>query len=261
MDRVFGTVRWVSTRARGVYAAVGVFLLLGLGLALAALLAFGWIAWIVGRGVTREVDTAILVWLHARSAPMWDALALAGAGLGSGAALWTVLALGSIYFAWTRRLPSLALLTLSLVGAHVLNGMLKEIFIRPRPRLFGTELQVLGRTFDYPSSYSFPSGHAVVAVVVYGTLAYLVVRLEPTARMRRATLAGAGGLILLIGISRVYLGVHYPSDVLAGYLAGFIWSSFAAIALEVLSRYLARGAGRRVGAGLAPPPYHRRGFR
>ena len=71
----------------------------------------------------------------------------------------------------------------------------------------------------------------------------LVLRLQPSVRQRRWTLALAGALILLIGLSRIYLGVHYPSDVLAGYLAGFVWASFAALSFEVV-RYF---AGRRPG--------------
>jgi undecaprenyl-diphosphatase len=151
-----------------------------------------------------------------------------------------VLALGSLHFLRTRHLYSLALLWLSLLGARVLNQTLKGLFVRPRPQLFGPELEILGRRFDYPKSYSFPSGHAVTAVVLFGTLAYLIVRLEPTVRMRRITLTLAALLILLIGLSRMYLGVHYPSDVLAGYLAGFIWSTFAAFTIEVVRYFLAR---------------------
>jgi undecaprenyl-diphosphatase len=103
------------------------------------------------------------------------------------------------------------------------------------------DLEVLGMHFSFPESPSFPSGHALTSAAVYGTLAFLVVRAGRTRRMRRATLAGAGLLILGIGLSRLYLGVHYPSDVIAGYLAGFAWATWCVLGVEALRR----SGGRR----------------
>lgn len=256
-DGLYGVIRWIRHHVQGIYAAVGLFLTLGLALSLVSLVAFGWIARDVAGGLTHTLDSAAVAWLGGHSAPPWDALALVGAGLGSGIALWVVLGLGSVYFLYTRHLYSLALLWLALLGARVLNQTLKETFARPRPGVAGSELEILGRTFDYPASYSFPSGHAVTATVVFGTLAYLIIRLEPTVRMRRLTLAGAVLLILLIGVSRIYLGVHYPSDVLAGYLAGFIWATFAVFAIEVVRYFVPRkpeiaGQERDIEEGLRP---------
>src|SRR5690606_26027205 len=113
---------------------------------------------------------------------------------------------------------SALLLLVAVAGARTMIGLLKNFYDRPRPGLFGDEIDALGMTFAYPESASFPSGHAITAVVVFGTLAYLVARLEPTLRLRRITLASALLLIFLIGFSRVYFAVHYPSDVVAGIL-------------------------------------------
>jgi undecaprenyl-diphosphatase len=109
-----------------------------------------------------------------------------------------------------------ALLTVVLLsGAGLLNGLLKFSFARVRPSSY----------FDYPlpGSPSFPSGHALYAASVFGGLAVLL-----TARMENRlhqflVWLFAVSLILLVGLSRVYLGVHYPSDVLAGYAIGVIW--------------------------------------
>lgn len=240
LNAVYGVIRWISKHVRDVHAAIGLFLTLGLAVSVMALGAFLWIARAITVESTPGLDTRVLMWLHGRQTPAGDVLALAGAALGSAPALWVVLGLGSLYFLRTRHLYSLAILWLSLLGAHVLNGVLKAMYQRPRPQLSGGELEILGRRFDYPTSYSFPSGHAITAVVVFGTLAYLVVRLEPTVRTRRLTLVAAALVIVVIGASRVYLGVHYPSDVLAGYLAGFIWSTSAVFTIEVV-RYFARG--------------------
>jgi undecaprenyl-diphosphatase len=147
---------------------------------------------------------------------------------------------------WRRgRRASVAVLWASLVGGFVLNRLLKAAFDRPRPALRGETVDLFGWSFAFPTSPSFPSGHAITAVVVYGTLAYLVARLEPTPRLRRWTLGGAVALVLLIGLSRVYLGVHYPTDVLAGYLAGFVWVAVCALSVETVQRRRARAAAAR----------------
>ncbi len=107
------------------------------------------------------------------------------------------------------------LVVLTLAGAALLNWLLKVSFARGRPEAF----------FDYPlpDSPSFPSGHALYAASVFGGLAVLLsTRLKHRA-LRIATWCIAVMLVLLIGFSRVYLGVHYPSDVIAGYAVGVIW--------------------------------------
>jgi undecaprenyl-diphosphatase len=109
-----------------------------------------------------------------------------------------------------------AWLALSIAGALVLDVALKFAFRRPRPQAF------FG---DAPHSFSFPSGHALVSFVFYAVLAGLIAdRVRP---MVLRVLVGvvAGVLIAAIGLSRIYLGVHYPSDVIAGYLAAAIWVS------------------------------------
>jgi undecaprenyl-diphosphatase len=81
-------------------------------------------------------------------------------------------------------------------------------------------------------SSSFPSGHAMSATVVYGTVAYLLVRLQKHTWAKVLTLSGAIILILLICLTRLYLGVHYPSDVLGGIIVGVAWAAFCMATLE-----------------------------
>ena len=94
--------------------------------------------------------------------------------------------------------------------------------------------------FEHPlvleTSYSFPSGHAMVSFVVYGMPAYLAVLTLENWRARVAIVFGAALLVILIGFSRVYLGVHYPSDVLAGYAAGGVWLSALVTGAETVRR-------------------------
>lgn len=240
MDALYGTIRWIGSHVRGFYAAVGLFLVVGLGLAVLAAALFALVAEGMVGGATQAFDQAVVEWIRARQAPWLDWLALAGAALGSGVATWIVLGVGSVVLWFTRHHLSVLLLWISLLGGRLLSAELKALFDRPRPRPLAWELELFGSPIDFPASPSFPSGHAVTSVIVFGTLAYLVVRLEPTVRMRRWTLAAAALLILLIGLSRIYLGVHYPSDVLAGYLAGFVWATFAAFAIEVIRYFAAR---------------------
>jgi membrane-associated phospholipid phosphatase len=236
-------VRWIGERAASLYTAVGAFLVVGLGAAVLTAVLFVFLARGVVGGVGRAADEAVVAWFLGLSNPFFDALALLGAALGSSVALWIVLGIGSAVFWRTRHHYSAAMLWVALVGGYALNRLLKAFFGRPRPRLQAGDLDLLGWTFAFPTSPSFPSGHAVTSVVVFGTLAYLVSRLEPTVRMRRWTLAGAAFLILLIGLSRVYLGVHYPSDVLAGYFAGFVWATACALSIEVVRRLRGRLRG------------------
>ncbi len=113
---------------------------------------------------------------------------------------------------------------ISMLGAYSLDMALKNSFHRPRPPVsfFGT---------PFPGSYSFPSGHALFAVCWFGALAPLM---APRLRSRAARIAlwtGAVPLVSAIGYSRIYLGVHYPTDVLSGFAAGVVWLGALALFL------------------------------
>lgn len=245
MDVFFALVRWIDGHVRGFYAEVGVYLAIGFALSFAALAGFLALAHLVAGAGLQRTDVAVLRWLRDREGPVLDLLALLGTALGSGIAAYLVLAVAAILLWRERHHFSALLLLVTLVGARSLIGLLKEFYDRPRPGLFGDEIRALGMTFAYPESASFPSGHAITAVAVFGTLAYLVARLETSRSQRRMTLIGALLLIVLIGFSRMYFAVHFPSDVVAGMLAGLVWATFCAFALEV-GAYAAkrsRGAG------------------
>ena len=113
-------------------------------------------------------------------------------------------------------------------GSALLNWLLKGLFQRPRPH-FAHPLVV-------ESSYSFPSGHAMESFVAYGMLAYLAVLALRTWEARVAVVCGAALLVVLIGFSRMYLGVHYFSDVIAGYAAGGVWLSALITGAETIRR-------------------------
>jgi undecaprenyl-diphosphatase len=114
----------------------------------------------------------------------------------------------------TARRKQALLLALAMLGAVVLDNGFKLAFHRVRPAAYFGPL---------PPTYSFPSGHALFAVCFYGALASILTAETQNAALRTTVWTAAVLLALSIGLSRIYLGVHYPSDVLAGYLAGVGW--------------------------------------
>jgi membrane-associated phospholipid phosphatase len=113
-------------------------------------------------------------------------------------------------------------------GSTLLNWLLKGFFQRPRPH-FAHPLVI-------ETSYSFPSGHAMESFVVYGMVAYLAVLWLRSWEVRVAAVCGAALVVVLIGFSRVYLGVRYFSDVVAGYAAGGVWLGALITGAETMRR-------------------------
>jgi undecaprenyl-diphosphatase len=216
--------------ARGEY--LGLHLTVGFVVSLAGLWLFG--------GVTEDVihhdpltqfDVALLDWLHAHATPAGYAIFNAISLLGSPAAL-MVLAFGvGLPLGVRRQWIVLGAWIAAFAGGSLLNQILKVVIQRPRPPYAAAFLR------HY--SWSFPSGHAMVSLVGYGMLAYLLVVLWVHRRsLQVAIVVGATLLIAAIGISRLYLGVHYFSDVVGGYAAGVLWLSACISGLEVARRWV-----------------------
>jgi len=146
-------------------------------------------------------------------------------------ALLTAAVLGYLWL--QRRYGALWFVVVATIGGGLLSRLLKEVFARERPE----PLPCL-----WVSSPSFPSGHAVLAAVVYLTLGILLARLEPRLLLKTYFLGVMMALAFLVGLSRVYLGVHYPTDVLAGWTVGLVWGLLCWLAAWYLQR---RGAVER----------------
>lgn len=164
-----------------------------------------------------ELFDRVIIWLVRYFAdPAVDVAMLSITALGSGYA-YVVLAPIVLCWFWGRGSRREAItLAICLGGSAVLNYLLKHLFVRARPEMF----RVISET-----GYSFPSGHAMVSLCFFGMVAYLISRRLPLAR-RMAVYFFAAVTVAAIGISRIYLGVHYPSDVAAGYFAGGTWLVF-----------------------------------
>lgn len=198
--------------------------LIAFGTAFAAALAFARIAREVVEGETSEIDRTVELAVHGIDTPFLDVVMRAFTFMGSAFAV-LPLALAVVVWAVRRKETRAALaFVVVVVMTEALNVMLKHTFERPRPTLF-QEIETL-------HSYSFPSGHAMAAFAIYGMMGVVVARLLSSKALRRALVVVLPLFILMIGISRIYLGVHWPSDVLAGFAAGAFLVLAGAITLD-----------------------------
>ncbi len=114
-----------------------------------------------------------------------------------------------------RRWAPLAFLAIAQLGSIILYNAVKALVARPRP--------MIGEVVASATGYAFPSAHATQAAAVWGALAVLAMTTLPDRRARRAVAAAAAALVLLIGVSRLYLGVHWATDVVGGWALGAVW--------------------------------------
>ena len=129
------------------------------------------------------------------------------------------------YLLLKRRLDKATVFAAAIAGGNLLNSVVKIIIHRPRP--------ISTTTLITASGWSFPSGHAMASVIFYGMTAYLLVRAVDSLRLKTFFVALAGFIVFIVGFSRIYLQVHYLSDVLAGYVGGLFWLSICITGIEM----------------------------
>jgi undecaprenyl-diphosphatase len=193
-----------------------------MAIALGAVLLFAWLAQLASRDVPRDFDMAGRVAVHAYAQP-WLTLVMKAASLaGGGWGLWPGGVLIAAWLARAARGRDAALFAIAVVGANLVGEAMKLFFHRLRPEpWFG---------YPLPSTYSFPSGHAFVSFCFCLCLAEILIRDDWPAAGKLAMWSAAVGCTLTVGLSRVYLGVHYPTDVLGGYAAGIVWTTLIRVA-------------------------------
>jgi membrane-associated phospholipid phosphatase len=210
--------------------ALGVELAVGLVVLTGSAWVFGWTAEELVEGDT-HLDTRLANWLHEHERSSLTEFFEAMTWLGNVPVLTAVTLVVALALA-RRQTSELQLLLLAVLGTQILTLGLKLGFQRERP-FFADPLAT-------ESTYSFPSGHASVSLAVYGTLGFIVARHLRSLRARIAVLAAAALLVLLIGFSRLYLGVHFLSDVIAGFSLGLAWVSLCAMLLHLRVRLSSR---------------------
>lgn len=221
--------KFISSRfARGEY--LGLHLTIGFVLSMIALWIFGAITEdVIERDSLTRFDLTLSTWIRAHSTQLGDRIFVLVSALGAPAATTAIAAFGAVVLLARRNWIMLSAWIAAFGGQAILTVVLKNVIHRPRP--------VDASKFFYGTSFSFPSGHALGAVVGFGMLAYLIgstwiVSLKGRVRLGIATAA----FVLAIGISRLYLGVHYFSDVVAGYAVGLLWLSVCISAPQVVQR-------------------------
>ena len=227
---VAALLRWVGHYVRGFYAAAGVLLSAGLALALLGLWGLSLLTEEVLEGDTARIDAALLGWLNERATPWLDHAAVEITALGDTLVVVMVTLIAATLLGLLGQKAYAWLLVAAVSGAAVITPVLKAIFDRPRPQVL--EL----RAHFAESSAAYPSGHATMSMVTLVTVVFIIHRLSKPRWAGMVAGALAGLLILLIGLSRLYLGLHFPSDVLAGYVVGFAWAVLCALTLTARTR-------------------------
>jgi undecaprenyl-diphosphatase len=175
-------------------------------------------------GELEPLDREVLTRVIAMRTPTLNGVAVDVTALGSVTVVTLVVTVAAVCFALGRHWSSVVQLIFGSVGGAMISSMLKQVLERERPPAVGRLVHV--------SSFSYPSGHSLVSACAYITLAIVVARLVKSRRPRVAAFALAMFLALIIGASRAYLGVHYPTDIAAGLLIGTGWALFVGAAFS-----------------------------
>ena len=211
---------WTAIRGRSLQELVPYA---SLAVIAALILLFGKLAGEVLDGDTRSFDEFLLRALRNPAdladpiGPAWlEGMVRDITSLGSFSVL-TIVTLSAVgYLLFDGKRGAAAFVLFAILGGAVLSELLKHIFARPRPELVAHLVDV--------HTASFPSGHAMSSAVTFLTLGALLTRIQSRRRLKIYLLSLAIFLTLLVGASRVYLGVHWPTDVLAGWCAGAAWA-------------------------------------
>lgn len=190
-----------------------VVVLVGFVTLLACLAIFGAIAQDVHNQEAIALDAIMTPLLHSYASPQLDAVMWAITTLGSTFVVGPLFVIAEVALLRVKRRREALFLAIALIGSVIMNGLLKLVFQRPRPDLPWAKT---------PLDYSFPSGHTMNSLVFYLALA-LIAWIIWGPRVGIPATIGALILAVLIGISRIYLGAHYFSDVVAGFIAGLAW--------------------------------------
>jgi undecaprenyl-diphosphatase len=234
-------LRWLWARVHGLYAAGGMLLVAGFAIALLGLWGLSGLTEEVVEGETTRFDESILVWLSTHASDRLDGYALELTSLGGWLVVLTITIVVATLLAFLERKWYALLVCVSVGGGWIIGPVLKAMFDRARPDVVEWRVPHAGHS-------SFPSGHSTMGMVLFITLAYVIHRIAGRAWVSVLSI-GVGTLVVLaIGVTRVYLGVHYPSDVLAGYAIGFAWAMFSAAGVELL-----RSERMKTGSSDAPP--------
>jgi undecaprenyl-diphosphatase len=181
--------------------------------------------WITDQAAITRFDVRFDDGLHALATPIGLTIARVFSFIGGPGAMAVLMFAGAIYLLVKRQRTFLYGWLIAFIGGGALDWALKAIFHRARP--------AFPQAFVHALGFSFPSGHAMGSLIGIGMLAYLIIH-STGGRWADITVGVTAALVVLaVGFSRLYLGAHYPSDVLAGFAAGLVWLAACISAIEV----------------------------
>jgi undecaprenyl-diphosphatase len=247
LRRGFRGTAWIHRTVAGI-ASIERDIAVALACAAVALLVFAKLAREVVEGERMAFDERLILALRNPAnlsdpiGPLWFEEAVRDfTALGSTAVLTLVTLLVFGFLSISRKHRAALFVIGSVAGGVVVANLLKFTFSRPRPALVPHAAEVY--------TLSFPSSHAMMSAVVYLTLGLLLARAEERIGLKLYFIIVAGFLTVLVGLSRIYLGVHWPSDVLAGWAVGASWACMCWLAMVLLQR---EGKVERAPTGVAP---------
>jgi membrane-associated phospholipid phosphatase len=206
-------------RLHGKESGKSAILRITLGFTLAAVILAGLGLLVTGpyKEFPASFDASIRYAIRQMQSPMWTALFLVMTKLGSTIYLTIVGCLVGIAFLVLRWFRPFLLLIITMAGQAVLHNGFKLLIARPRPPAMINYAPI--------ETFSFPSGHAIGVLCLYFVIAWTIAtRATENAAIKTLIGISAAILIFLVGVSRLYIGIHYPTDVLAGFLGGFVWT-------------------------------------
>ncbi len=170
-------------------------------------------------------DQTIIDWIQSFIRPQFTSSMKIFTFLGSPVALLLLLFISAALMIWQKKRWETLFLVIGITGGSIFNLLLKWIFHRQRPTMH----RLIEET-----GYSFPSGHSMVSFIFYGMICMLLFMFLKSRIAKAIIIMSTVLIIVMIGLSRIYLGVHYPSDVLAGYAAGGVWLTICLIGLRLV---------------------------
>lgn len=206
----------MEARARAILLVVSVLCALG----------FGWMSWLVSNDRVERFDLKVIDVVQGWEADWLTSVMKFFTFIGDRyqVVAISVLVILLLFFVLRHR-RQLVLFVWASLGSVALNETLKVVFARERPQIYRLSEQ---------SGFSFPSGHAMASLTLYGVLTYLLWQHVATRWGRWMLLVAAVLIVLIIGVSRIYLGVHYPSDIIAGYLMSGCWLALSVWLYQVV---------------------------
>ena len=187
---------------------------------------------VLHEGAANALDHDVLAWLRERAGPVLVRSMQVVSALHAPRAIVLMTALVALALAWRRDWVDMAMVLVVVFGGATLNHLLKHGLQRARP--------VFGEPAAGPTDFSFPSGHVANATLLYGVVAALVIWRFRARPIRLGAALGAALLVAIVGLSRLVLGAHHPSDVLAAVLVGVAWLVLCLVVRERLGAVASR---------------------